>query len=251
MTTEYPLKKSQGRIRIFNLAGEKSQTRQDRRKFTMYRIIFSIAMAVIILITGCQAMPIEPADLETLPTEPANPEILPTESASLGTPEPIPSQCNSEQFLITQVGSEYYLEHFTLVHEESIDGNLVKASFDFAYQPYIERFPMTMFLDTGKCQLSDREISIILLDPQQFTITPEEASNSALKQGLFPSEQNKTNIILDITTNNRFAWDVVAPFAEPTSEQSVPIVRVVLDVESGKVYILEAMKPMEAHESPF
>jgi len=217
----------------------------------MYRIIFWIAMAVIFLITGCQAMPIEPADLEILPTEPASPEILPTEPTSLGTPEPIPSECNSEEFLITQVGSEYYLEHFKLAHEDSIDGNLVKASFDYTYQPYIENFPMTMFLDASKCQLSDREISIILLDSQEFTITLEEASNSALMQGLFPSERNETEIILDATTNNRFAWDVIAPIAEPTSEQPIPIVRVVLDVESGKVYILEAMKPMEAHESPF
>ncbi len=157
---------------------------------------------------------------------------------------------HTEQFLVDHVGLDYFREHFTLLHEEVVESGVVKATYDYTFTPYVQHYQMTMLLDTSTWQLYDREVSRILLEPQHFEIESGQAIKIALENGLSPGESYEVNVVLDLTTNNRFAWDVISLGAGPTSEVPEPIVRVVLDVEGGEVYTIEGIEPMKSHGSP-
>ena len=90
-------------------------------------------------------------------------------------------------------------------------------------------------------------VRIILLEPQAFAIPREQAIDIALDSGLSRGERYATNVILDATTNNRFAWEVISPGVEPTAETPEPIARVIIDADTGEVYAVETFGPMTSH----
>jgi hypothetical protein len=148
------------------------------------------------------------------------------------------------------VGDEYFREHFKPVHEEPVTADLIKASYHYTYEPYVRDYAFTLFFDPQKLGLSDKEVSVVLLEPQAFLIGPGEAEVVALEHGLDSTGGSyQVNLILEPMTSNRFAWEVLNPDASPTAEAPAPIFRVVLDVEGGEVYAKEVIKPIESHGS--
>jgi hypothetical protein len=105
-----------------------------------------------------------------------------------------------------------------------------------------------LLFDLEKQGLSDKEVSVVLLEPQSFKLSPEEARASALENGLESTRGScAVNLVFGPATDNRFAWDVTNPDITPTAEVPEPIFRVVLDVEGGKVYAIEKIVPGIAH----
>ncbi len=179
-------------------------------------------------------------DIEETPT--------PTSSPSPAqAPELAEFESHSAQFLVDHVGLDYFRQHFTLLHEELVESGVVKASYDFAFLPYVEHYQMTLLLDVDRAQLRDDEVSRVLLEPQHFAIEPAQAVELAQQNGLDPSEPYEVNLVLDRTTKNRFAWEVISSAVSPTSEVPEPILRIVLDVERGDVYVTERTGPMTGH----
>jgi hypothetical protein len=160
------------------------------------------------------------------------------------TPELAGFESHSAQFLVDHLGLDYFRQHFTLLHEELVESGVVKASYDYAFPPYVEHYQMTLQLDVDRAQLRDDEVSRVLLEPQQFAIEPAQAIELAQQNGLSPSEPYEVNLVLDRTTKNRFAWEVISSAVSPGSELPEPIIRVVLDVERGNVYAVERFGPM-------
>jgi len=154
---------------------------------------------------------------------------------------------DTEQFLVDHVGEDYFRQHYTLLHEDVVEPGLVKATYDYTFEPYVTHYQLTLLMDVSRWQLSDKEVSIILLDPQAFEVDTEEAITIALENGLSPSKSYEISVLLSPMTNNRFAWEVTSPGTNPTSEVPEPIFQVVLDVESGDVYAVEKIGPMMSH----
>jgi hypothetical protein len=169
----------------------------------------------------------------------------PTSSTSPAqTPDLARFESHSAQFLVDHLGLDYFRQHFTLLHEDLMESGVVKTSHDYAFPPCIEHYHMTLQLDVDRAQLRDDEVSRVLLEPQQFAIEPAQAIELAQQNGLSPSEPYAVNLVLDRTTKNRFAWEVISSAVSPDSEVPEPIVRVVLDVERGNVYAVERFGPM-------
>jgi hypothetical protein len=148
------------------------------------------------------------------------------------------------------VGDEYFREHYKPVHEEAVAAGLIKATYHYTFQPYVTDYAFTLFFDHQKPGLSDKDVSVVLLEPQAFEIGPEEAEVIALDNGLDSTGGSfQVNLVLEPMTNHRFAWEVINPDASPTAEAPAPIFRVVIDVEGGEVYAKEVIKPMESHGS--
>lgn len=194
----------------------------------------AIALVLVLLVvSGCSVQIPKPS-----------PSGSPAATPTLTSP-PIPG--DTEQFLADHVGQDYFRQHFTLLHEDVVKPGLVKATYDYTFEPYVTHYQMTLLMDVSRRQLSDEEVSIILLDPQAFEVDTEEAIVIALDNGLSPSESYETSVLLGPMTHNRFAWEVTSPDANPTAEVPEPIFRVVLDVESGDVYTVERIGPMISH----
>jgi len=158
-------------------------------------------------------------------------------------PAPTVTPSITEQFLIGQVGEKYFREHYTLVTAEAVRPDLVKASYRYTYEPYIQDYRFTLLLDLEKQGLSDEEVSVVLLEPQAFNISPEEAIETAVEQGIEPTAKSyAVELIFGQMTDDRFAWAVTNP------EGNVgKIYRIVLDVEGGEVYVREVLGVDKAH----
>jgi hypothetical protein len=165
------------------------------------------------------------------------------ELRTLTPPAPTVTPSITEHFLIGQVGEKYFLEHYTLVTEEAVGPDLVKASYRYTYEPYVKDYRFTLLFDLKKQQLSDEEVSVVLLEPQAFKISPEEAIKMAVAQGIEPTAKSyAVELIFGQMTNNRFAWAVTNPEANVGK-----IYKIVLDVEGGEVYVREVLGVDRAH----
>lgn len=164
------------------------------------------------------------------------------------TPGPILSEPTTRHFLLDHVGEDYFRAHYVLAQVESIAPNLIKATYLYTYQPHVTDYPFTVLFNTSSQAVSDEEVSLILLEPQAFNVSPDKAIEIALENGLEPTTTvYEVSLSFGPTTQNRFAWDVTSPRVSPTSEMPEPIVRLVLDVENGEVYAIERVGPMESH----
>ena len=158
-------------------------------------------------------------------------------------PAPTVTPSITEQFLIGQVGEKYFREHYELVTEEAVSPDLLKATYSYSCEPYVKDYQFTLLLDLKKQQLSDEEVSVVLLEPQAFKLRPEEAIEIAVAQGIESTTKSySVDLAFDRMTHNRFAWAVTNP------EGNVgKIYRIVLDVEGGEVYVREVLGVDKAH----
>ncbi len=130
-----------------------------------------------------------------------------------------------------------------LVTEEAVSSGLVKALYRYTYEPYIKDFGFTLLFDRKKQGLSDEEVSVVLLEPQAFKLSPEEAIKAALAQGLEPTTKSySVELTFGRMTRNRFAWAVTSPEAKVGK-----IHRIVLDVEGGDVYAKDVLGVDKSH----
>lgn len=164
------------------------------------------------------------------------------------TPGPILSEPTPRQFLIDHVGEDYFRAHYVLAQVESTAPNLIKTTYLYTYQSYVTDYQFTLLFNTSTQAVSDEEVSVILLEPQAFNMSRDEAIDIALENGLQPTTAPyEVSLSLGPTTQNRFAWHVVNPGASATLEAPEPIIRVIVDVEDGEVYAVERIEPMKAH----
>jgi hypothetical protein len=205
----------------------------------------AITILMLLALVGC----IERASESILtPSATSIPTASSTPMANaipLPTPRhtPIPAGAITAQFLIDQVGETYFREHYTLVTEQAVDANVVKASYSYTYDPFVADYPFTLLFDRSKQGLSDREVSVVLLEPQAFHLSSEEAIEIALAQGLEPSAQPYLiELTLGRVTRSRFAWVVTHP-----APAAAKIYKVVLDVEGGDVYATDVFGVDESH----
>jgi hypothetical protein len=205
-------------------------------------------VALVLVAAACQPQP--------GPTPGVTPSPRPEETGVTPSPrpeetEPAPPGSPGERFLVDRVGPDYYRQHFTLLLEQVVEPGVVKASYTYTYEPYVQGYPMTLLLDLGSGQLSEKEVSVVLLEPQRFEIGPEQVQAIALENGLEPGGGCcQVKILLGPETRNRFAWEVISPDAAPTETTPNPVFRVVVDVEGGALYAVDTVKPMQSHGEP-
>ncbi len=207
----------------------------------------AICILMLLIHASC-AVPRAERSTSTAPPRTATPPLSPRPKDS---PHPAPAETATAQFLIDRVGDRYFRDHYRLEHEEVVGTHLIKAAYRYTYEPYVQDYSFTLLFDLREQDLSSEYVSVVLLEPQVFRISPEEAQALALENGLEPTEgTHKVGLLFGPVTNNRFAWEVVNSDAVPSAEVPQPIVRVVLDVEGGEVYAIERERPMEGHGSP-
>jgi|SRR3989338_1915469 len=156
------------------------------------------------------------------------------------------SQLEVDAFIKKSVGDDYFSIHYTYSGSTKTKSS-IKALYNFSYPPYVANFPMTIFYDTETKGLSGKEISKILLTPQSFSIDKDEATTFALREDLVPSNNYQSELLLDFTTDNRFAWDITSLEALSNEGKYVNnVYRIILDVESGRVLNKITIQPLAA-----
>ena len=212
-----------------------------------HRDRWAICVLMLVILASCAAPEAEHSTPAETPRT-ATPPLSPVPESS---PHPAPVETDTAQFLIDRVGDQYFRDHYKLEHEEVVGTRLLKATYRYTYEPYVQDYSFTLFFDLQEQDLSSEYVSVVLLEPQSFTISPEEAQALALENGLEPTKgAYQVGLLFGPATNNRFAWEVVNPDAAPSAEGPDPVLRVVLDVEGGQVYAIERERPMEGHGSP-
>jgi hypothetical protein len=207
----------------------------------------AICILMLLLLASCAV----PRAERSTPTAPPGTNLPPLSPKPTDSPHPVPSETATAQFLIDQVGERYFQDHYRLEHEEVVGTHLIKAAYRYTHEPYVQDYSFTLFFDLRSQDLSNEYVSVVLLAPQAFRISPEEAQAIALDNGLEPTEGTyEIGILLGPVTNNRFAWDIVNADTAPSAEVPEPILRIVMDVEGGELYAIERERPMEGHGSP-
>jgi hypothetical protein len=105
-------------------------TRSDVRAVKKAKVA-TVPIFTLLVIAGC-ANPRPELSLPTTPSITAKPISSPT---LIETVRPAPSGTTTAQFLINQVGENYFREHYTLVHEEIVVAGVIKAAYRYTYEP--------------------------------------------------------------------------------------------------------------------
>ena len=96
-----------------------------------------------------------------------------------------------DELLITAVGHDYFNRHFRKVGQE-VGLDTIKTGYSFTYLPFVKELSMTLFFDNLSQTISTKERSRILLSPQEFRISADEALSQAVKLGLISCQSYTT-----------------------------------------------------------
>ena len=195
----------------------------------MYRTILWLSVVVLIL-CACRSE-LSPVETSTVMEDENQLELV--GPVDLGG-----KYC--ELYLIDHVGITYYQEHYHLLQEERMGEYLLKAYFTYTYEPYVQDYPFVLWLDYKTWELFSGQNSEVLLEPQEFLISPDQAEIIALQNGLSPGQVYEHHLVFDSTTNFRFAWLVTYPAMAGNKQKTQDYV---LDVESGKIYLTTGLAP--------
>jgi hypothetical protein len=47
---------------------------------------------------------------------------------------------DTEQFLIDRVGQDYFGQHYILLREDVVKPGMVKATYDYTFEPYVRHY---------------------------------------------------------------------------------------------------------------
>lgn len=148
-----------------------------------------------------------------------------------------------DDLLITAVGNSYFNQHFRKVYQQE-NFDFIKAAYTFSYPPNIQDLNMILLFDNSSQTISTKERSQILLSPQEFRISADQALSQAVKLGLISCQSYLNNAEFDLV-NNRLVWRINRGMGCPelTSKNQGVIISTAIDVETGQTYLLERNEP--------
>jgi hypothetical protein len=235
------------------------------------RLFFTLLLIGVYTISGCQgngntsatgSIPTIPVYQTPSPTEPTTtpyqrvaspslPSPIPSSTDQISTSSPSltePSQDSSTQelvnsFIKSHVGEDYFNTHYFPVEAQDIGSNVIKASYHYTYEPYVQKFPFTLFVTADGQSLATDEITVALLESQEFVIDSAKAIDIVVKKGLGDaSDEYLVTPLLNQQTHNRFAWQVVnETFVTSPESHHGQTYTIVLDVETSEVYFQEVL----------
>ncbi len=178
-----------------------------------------------------------------------------TESPAAVTASPLPRTGTTSafglanEFVQGRVGEKYFKAHYTPVDARATSSGLIKATYRYMYEPYVQDFVMTLFLDAAGKSLATSEVTIALLEPQEFVIDQARAVDLAIKNGAGQStDAYRTSLVLNQRTRNRFAWRVINDtMLKNQAANAGRIYSIVADVQTGEPYLKEPLGVSESH----
>ena len=147
-----------------------------------------------------------------------------------------------DYLLAAHVGETYFKMHYRYVKQEVVAANLIKAIYQFSYPPDVQEQEFVVFFNQSTGQLAADQVSVILLQPQSFTLDATEAAQRATESGLVAGQTLVTQIQFDPVTQ-RFVWVVTDTTVPHTSTNQGRIYRAVLDVETGQLVATQSIQP--------
>ena len=157
------------------------------------------------------------------------------------------ASARADSFLRRRVGSEYYDAHFALASAERV-GSILKASYLYTYRPYVANSSMTLFLDGEGVRLASDQVSLVLLEPQEFALDVQQAVTLAAERGLDETGEYQVELYFGGETGYRFAWRFVGPPDESVEASPGALMDVAIDVEDGRVHFCEVVGISQGHE---
>lgn len=173
-----------------------------------------------------------------------------TSSPLLGTPVQPPSAKDlANVFIQSRVGESYFRAHYVLVEVRAVAPNQIKGTYRYTYMPHVQDYVLTLFITADGKSLASSEVTVALLEPQEFVIDQARAIDLAVKNGAGQSNDvYRTSLLLNQRTRNRFAWRVVNETLLKNQAANLGrIYAIVLDVETGEPYIKELLGVSESH----
>ncbi len=174
------------------------------------------------------------------------PRVIPPPPPT-GTPTapPVPgAEELGNQFLISKVGEAYFRAHYRFEKAELTEWpGVVHLLYRYNYSPHVTDYQVSFFLDTQTNTIWRKYTQYVLLEPQEFRVTREQAIEIArdhgiqapikdlhIVVGLFPPDRQDR-------WRKRFYWSVSRGQDWDPPAPSVTVVRI--DVETGDAFVQE------------